>query len=54
MAEADLKFPHHENEIAQSCATFPDSKYAKYWVHNGFLTVNGEKMSKSLKGTLLP
>ena len=45
---ADLKFPHHENEIAQSCAAFPDSKYAKYWVHNGFLTVNGEKMSKSL------
>ncbi|MFZ8864312.1 MAG: cysteine--tRNA ligase [Rickettsiales bacterium] len=45
---ADLKFPHHENEIAQSCAAYPDSKYAKYWVHNGFLTVHGEKMSKSL------
>lgn len=45
---ADLKFPHHENEIAQSCAAYPNSTYANYWVHNGFLTVNGEKMSKSL------
>lgn len=44
----DLIFPHHSNEIAQSCCAYPDSKYAKYWVHNGFLTVNGEKMSKSL------
>ncbi|MGX6959973.1 MAG: cysteine--tRNA ligase [Rickettsia endosymbiont of Pentastiridius leporinus] len=45
---ADLIFPHHTNEIAQSKCAFPDSIYAKYWVHNGFLTVNGEKMSKSL------
>jgi len=45
---ADLIFPHHTNEIAQSRCAFPDSTYAKYWVHNGFLTVNGEKMSKSL------
>ncbi|MAS88125.1 MAG: cysteine--tRNA ligase [Micavibrio sp.] len=49
---ADLKFPHHENEIAQSvCAHgHPDdlSSFAKFWVHNGFLTVEGEKMSKSL------
>jgi len=45
---ADLKFPHHENEIAQSICAHPGSHYAKYWVHNGFLTVNGEKMSKSL------
>ncbi|MEM7617482.1 MAG: cysteine--tRNA ligase [Pseudomonadota bacterium] len=45
---ADLKFPHHENEIAQSCAANPGSSYAKYWIHNGFVTVNGEKMSKSL------
>ncbi len=45
---ADLIFPHHTNEIAQSCACFEHSSYAKYWVHNGFLTVNGEKMSKSL------
>ncbi|MCC2646998.1 MAG: cysteine--tRNA ligase [Rickettsiaceae bacterium] len=45
---ADLIFPHHTNEIAQSCGAFPGSKFANYWVHNGFLTVNGEKMSKSL------
>lgn len=45
---ADLIFPHHTNEIAQSSCAFPGSKFARYWVHNGFLTVNGEKMSKSL------
>ncbi len=45
---ADLMFPHHENEIAQSTCAHAGSHYAKYWVHNGFLTVNGEKMSKSL------
>lgn len=45
---ADLQFPHHENEIAQSCCAYQGSHYASYWVHNGFLTVNGEKMSKSL------
>ena len=45
---ADLMFPHHENEIAQSCCAYPGSAYARLWVHNGFLTVNGEKMSKSL------
>lgn len=45
---ADLIFPHHTNEIAQSCSAFPGSKFAKLWVHNGFLTVNHEKMSKSL------
>lgn len=44
----DLIFPHHTNEIAQSCCAFKESKFANYWVHNGFLTVNGEKMSKSL------
>ena len=42
----DLIFPHHENEIAQSTAA--GSPFAKYWVHHGLLTVNGEKMSKSL------
>jgi len=47
-AGSDLQFPHHENEIAQSRCANAGSKYAKYWVHNGFLTVNGEKMSKSL------
>ncbi len=45
---ADLMFPHHENEIAQSTCGNAGSHYAKYWVHNGFLTVEGEKMSKSL------
>jgi cysteinyl-tRNA synthetase len=45
---SDLMFPHHENEIAQSTCGNPGSHYAKYWVHNGFLTVDGEKMSKSL------
>lgn len=44
----DLKFPHHENEIAQSTCAYRGSSYARYWVHNGFLMVNGEKMSKSL------
>ena len=46
---ADLIFPHHENEIAQSRCESATNQFAKYWVHNGFLTVNGEKMSKSLK-----
>jgi len=45
---ADLIFPHHTNEIAQSTCAFPGSKFAKTWVHNGFLTVDSEKMSKSL------
>ncbi|MBI5633977.1 MAG: cysteine--tRNA ligase [Nitrospirae bacterium] len=44
---ADLTFPHHENEIAQSEA-FTGKPFAKYWVHNGFITVDKEKMSKSL------
>ena len=43
----DLKFPHHENEIAQSKAVF-HSNIANYWLHNGFLEFDGEKMSKSL------
>jgi cysteinyl-tRNA synthetase len=46
---ADLQFPHHENEIAQSRCANKGSRYARFWIHNGFLTVNGEKMSKSLK-----
>ncbi|HEY8963148.1 MAG TPA: cysteine--tRNA ligase [Alphaproteobacteria bacterium] len=50
----DLTFPHHENEIAQSiCAHGGASQFAKYWIHNGFLTVEGEKMSKSLGNVLL-
>ncbi|AXH13293.1 cysteine--tRNA ligase [Halarcobacter bivalviorum] len=44
---ADLLFPHHENEAAQTrCST--KAHLAKYWMHNGFVTINGEKMSKSL------
>tara|TARA_B100001093_G_scaffold417105_1_gene407963 strand:+ start:1059 stop:2408 length:1350 start_codon:yes stop_codon:yes gene_type:complete len=44
----DLIFPHHENEIAQSCCNNSTENFANYWVHNGFLTINKEKMSKSL------
>lgn len=54
---ADLKFPHHENEIAQSCCASGSeddlSGFSKYWVHNGFVTVEGEKMSKSLGNVTL-
>jgi cysteinyl-tRNA synthetase len=45
---ADLLFPHHENEVAQSVCAFPGSRFARYWMHNGMLLVDGEKMSKSL------
>lgn len=48
---ADLIFPHHENEIAQSEA-FTGKPFAKYWIHNGFVTINKEKMSKSLGNVL--
>ncbi|MDA9181186.1 class I tRNA ligase family protein, partial [Gammaproteobacteria bacterium] len=44
----DLIFPHHENEIAQSCSAHNSKRYAKYWMHNGYLNMEGEKMSKSL------
>lgn len=44
---SDLTFPHHENEIAQSCCAF-DTPYVNYWVHSGMVQVNNEKMSKSL------
>jgi cysteinyl-tRNA synthetase len=44
----DLIFPHHENEIAQSRCAHGLPTFARYWLHNGYLTVNGEKMSKSL------
>jgi cysteinyl-tRNA synthetase len=43
----DLVFPHHENEIAQSCCALGGSRMANVWMHNGFLQVEGEKMSKS-------
>lgn len=44
---SDLIFPHHENEIAQSCCAF-DTKYVNYWMHSGMVMINKEKMSKSL------
>ena len=44
----DLIFPHHENEIAQSRCNNNTSSFANYWIHNGFVTINKEKMSKSL------
>ena len=53
----DLIFPHHENEIAQSCCSTADAdkpeSYAKYWMHNGFVTIDSEKMSKSLGNIIL-
>jgi cysteinyl-tRNA synthetase len=58
---ADLKFPHHENEIAQSCCAhsngadeFNPAAFARVWVHNGFVTVEGDKMSKSIGNVTLP
>jgi cysteinyl-tRNA synthetase len=47
----DLIFPHHENELAQSTAA--GDEFARYWIHNGLLTVNGEKMSKSIGNVVL-
>ncbi len=44
----DLTFPHHENEIAQSCCANPKGEFARYWLHNEMLQVEGKKMSKSL------
>ena len=44
----DLIFPHHENEVAQSRCAHPEAKFAQLWVHNGFVTVEGEKMAKSV------
>ena len=53
----DVIFPHHENEIAQSCCSAAENSnpesYAKYWMHNGFVTIDGEKMSKSLGNIIL-
>jgi cysteinyl-tRNA synthetase len=44
----DLVFPHHENELAQTCCAFRESRMASVWMHNGFLQVEGDKMSKSV------
>ena len=45
---ADLLFPHHENEVAQSCCASPGHRFAEVWLHNGMIRVDGRKMSKSL------
>jgi cysteinyl-tRNA synthetase len=50
---ADLKFPHHENEIAQSVCAHGGAEFARLWMHNGFVTIEGRKMSKSLGNVLL-
>jgi cysteinyl-tRNA synthetase len=49
----DLVFPHHENEIAQSVCAHGGKTFARYWMHNGFVTVKKSKMSKSLGNTLV-
>ena len=49
----DLVFPHHENEMAQSVCSHGGSPFARYWMHNGFVTVEKRKMSKSLGNTLV-
>ena len=49
----DLKFPHHENEIAQSCCVHDHAPLARYWIHNGFVEIESEKMSKSIGNVLL-
>jgi len=49
----DLKFPHHENEIAQGTCAHDGALYCRYWVHNGFVEIENEKMSKSLGNVLL-
>ncbi|RFF29124.1 cysteine--tRNA ligase [Wenzhouxiangella sediminis] len=49
----DLIFPHHENEIAQSRCAHGTERFARYWMHNGFVTVEKRKMSKSLGNTLI-
>jgi cysteinyl-tRNA synthetase len=50
----DLAFPHHENEVAQSRCAHDLPVLANYWMHNGFLDMSGEKMSKSLGNVILP
>ncbi len=49
----DLIFPHHENELAQSRCAHNGAEFARYWLHNGFLSMDSEKMSKSLGNVLL-
>jgi len=49
----DLVFPHHENEMAQSTCAHDGAPFARYWLHNGFLSIDHEKMSKSLGNVVL-
>ncbi|MGC5220893.1 class I tRNA ligase family protein, partial [Escherichia coli] len=49
----DLVFPHHENERAQSTCAHGGAPFARYWLHNGFLTMDSQKMSKSVGNVLL-
>ena len=49
----DLLFPHHENEVAQSTCAHGGKVFARWWMHNGMLTFDGRKMSKSLGNVLL-
>ena len=49
----DLVFPHHENELAQSTCAHDGAEFARHWLHNGFLSIDHEKMSKSLGNVLL-
>jgi cysteinyl-tRNA synthetase len=49
----DLIFPHHENELAQSTSAHDGAPFARYWVHNGFLSIDSDKMSKSLGNVVL-
>lgn len=50
----DLRFPHHENELAQSACAHDGAPLARYWLHNGFLRMGADKMSKSLGNVVLP
>jgi cysteinyl-tRNA synthetase len=50
----DLVFPHHENELAQAKCGHPHEEFASFWMHNGFLDMAGEKMSKSLGNVIIP
>ncbi|MGI9449676.1 MAG: DALR domain-containing protein, partial [Geminicoccaceae bacterium] len=50
----DLKFPHHENELAQSICVHDGAPLARFWLHNGFLDIEEQKMSKSIGNVLLP
>lgn len=50
---SDLLFPHHENEVAQSLCAFPGSRFARYWLHNGMLRIDGEKMAKSVGNVVI-